>query len=128
MSDLTVARQYANALYSVAARHGSVAAVRTDLAAFAAAVASHPELRTVFETPLVTPRKKRALVDALLSQAGEVASEVARLLTLLADRDRLMLTKEIARAFEERVMDAERAIAADVTTAAESVRSPHGRS
>jgi F-type H+-transporting ATPase subunit delta len=117
LSDLSVARQYANALFTVAERAGSQAAANESLRRFAELVAEHPELQAIFETPIVTPRKKRALVEALVAASGDVSVEVRRLFTLLADRDRLMLLPVIARAYADRVMEADRSVAADVVTA-----------
>lgn len=119
LSDQSVARQYANALFTVASRHERVAAVRHSLRAFSELVTGHAELRTVFETPIVTPRRKRLVIDALVAAGGDSAVEVQRLLTMLADRGRLTLIDGICRAFEDRVMEADRAVEADVTTAVE---------
>ncbi len=117
MSDQSVARQYANALFDVAARHQRVEPVRRDLSAIVTLVADHPDLSAVFAAPLIVPRKKRAVVDALLEQAGDLADEVKRLLGFLADRDRLRLLAAIRGAFEARVMEADKVVAADVVTA-----------
>lgn len=117
MSERTVARQYARALYDVAAREHQVDAVGRDLAGVAALVESYPELKAVFDTPLVTPRKKHALVDALVAAGGPVRPEVSRLLTMLADRDRLRIVGDLAAAYAARVMDAGQAVSADVVTA-----------
>jgi F-type H+-transporting ATPase subunit delta len=110
-------RQYAHALYDVAHRERRVDVVATDLASVAAAVAAHAELRAVFETPMVTPRRKRALIEALMAATGDVAIEVQRLLGILADRDRLALIGEVATAYADRVMEASRITPADVVTA-----------
>jgi F-type H+-transporting ATPase subunit delta len=117
VSARTVARRYANALFVVAQRADRLDPVGRDLAAFAAMVAGHPELQLVLQTPIVTPKKKLALIDALVEATGGLSVEVTRLLALLADRDRLAVIGDIAAAFQERVMDAERAVAADVVTA-----------
>jgi F-type H+-transporting ATPase subunit delta len=113
----SVARQYAQALFQVADRSQRQDAIGRDLEALMQVVDSHAELRAVFETPLVGPRKKRALVDALIAAAPDLGPEIGRLLELLAERDRLMLLGDIARAYRERVMAADRMVAADVTTA-----------
>jgi F-type H+-transporting ATPase subunit delta len=112
-----VVRQYANALYQVATSHQRAEVVGRDLADLARLVDGHAELKAVFETPLVVPRKKRALVDALAAASPDLAIEVRRLLELLADRNRLMLIGEIADAYEQRAMAAARVVAADVVTA-----------
>lgn len=119
MNVQAIARQYANALFTVASRRDRTGDVGRDLAAVVALVAEHTNLRQVFESPAVPARKKRAVVDALLAASGELSDEVSRLLTLLADRNRLPLLNEIAKAFTARVNDAERLIDADVVTAVE---------
>jgi F-type H+-transporting ATPase subunit delta len=113
-----VARQYAQALFTVAEQSHRQEAVGRDLAAFMTALESLPELRAVFETPLVTPRKKRALVGALIEIAPDLGPEIGRLLELLAERDRLMLLGDVTQAYRERVMAADRTVTAAVTTAA----------
>jgi F-type H+-transporting ATPase subunit delta len=113
----SVARQYAHATFDVARRHGRLDAVDRDLAAIAALVASHPELRHVFATPIIPPKKKRALVEALLTAAGDMTSEVKRLLLMLADRDRLMIVGEIAEAYSQRRMVADRQVSAEIRSA-----------
>jgi F-type H+-transporting ATPase subunit delta len=117
VSALSVARQYANALYQVAEAHQRTEPVGRDLADLARLVEQHADLKAVFETPLVVPRKKRALVDALAAASPDITVEVRRLLEMLADRNRLMLVAEIAAAFARRVMAADRVVAADVVTA-----------
>jgi F-type H+-transporting ATPase subunit delta len=113
----SVARQYAQALFKVAERSRRQDEIGRDLEELMRLVDSHAELRAVFETPLVLPRKKRALVDALIAAAPDLGAEVGRLLELLAERDRLMLLGDIARAYRERVLVSERTVAAEVTTA-----------
>ena len=116
MSAQGAVRQYAYALFDVALKHGRVAEVGRDIAAIAALVSDHPDLRDVFATPLVVPRKKHALITALC-HAGGVVGEVERLLALLADRDRLMLVGDVAKAYQARAMEADKAIGATVVTA-----------
>jgi F-type H+-transporting ATPase subunit delta len=117
MSDQSVARQYANALFDVAAKSQRVDVARRDLSAVVALVGEHADLSAVFAAPLIVPRKKRAVVEALLSQIDDLADEVRRLLLFLADRDRLRLLAAIRDAFEARVMDAAKVVSADVVTA-----------
>ena len=118
MSAESVARQYANATFDVARRQDRLDAVGRDLSAVAALVAAHPELSHIFATPIIPAKRKRALVDALVAAAGEMTVEVKRLLQMLADRDRLMIIGEIAEAYADRRMTADRAITAEIRTAA----------
>jgi F-type H+-transporting ATPase subunit delta len=117
VSDRSAARQYAHALFDVAARAQHTEAVGRDLADVAALVANHPELKAVIDTPLVTPRQKRGLIDALIAAGGPMAVEAQRLLELLADRDRLRLLGDVAAAYAARVMDAKQLVSADVVSA-----------
>ena len=119
MSVRSVARQYANALFDVASQSQRVTQVGGDLAAFAQMVAGSPELQAVFLAPTVPARRKRAVVDALLVASRDLAPEVQRLVTMLADRDRLSVLSDVVLAYDERVMEANRIIPADVVTAVE---------
>lgn len=117
MSVESVARQYAHATFDVARRQDRVDAVGKDVTAIAALVAAHPELQHVFAAPIIPPRKKRALVEALLTAAGEMTSEAKQLLLMLADRDRLMIVGQIAEAYTARRMAADRSVNAEIRTA-----------
>lgn len=117
MTARALARRYATALVDVASAAGRREIVARDFAAFAGAVLAHPELEQFFGNGGVPASKKRAVVDALLAKSGETAVEVRRLLSMLADRDRLSLLREIARAVSDRVMTADRVVEADVATA-----------
>ncbi|HET9370083.1 MAG TPA: ATP synthase F1 subunit delta [Vicinamibacterales bacterium] len=113
-----IARRYANALYDVTTKNGSVAQARADLSSVAAVVEGHAELTSVFASPAVPLTKKRAILEQILATSSGLSADVYRLLMLLADRDRLTLVGDVARAFEARVMQAERVMAAEVVTAA----------
>ena len=117
MTANTAARRYAGALFDVVNAAGSLDRARTGLAAVATLIAGHDELRRVLESPAVPQQKKRALLDALLTRLADVGVEVTRLVIMLADRDRLALVAAIAKAFDQRVMEAERVVEARITTA-----------
>jgi F-type H+-transporting ATPase subunit delta len=112
-----VARRYASALFDVASKAATLDGVERDLAAVVGVVTAHDELRRVFEAPGIPAAKKRALVDALLASAGPLQDEVARLLRLLADRDRLGLLAEVGHAFAERLLELRRVVPAEIVTA-----------
>jgi F-type H+-transporting ATPase subunit delta len=113
-----IARRYANALYDVTTKNGSVAQARGDLTAVAELIGGHAELSRVFASPAIPLTKKRAILEQLLASSSGVSAEVSRLLMLLADRDRLGLVGDVARAFATRVMQAEHVLPAEVVTAA----------
>lgn len=115
-SSKSVARNYANALFVVAEKHGRADDVGRDVGALAALVAEHDELRTVFHSPVVTAARKRDLVAALLDRIG-AAIETRRAFELLADNDRLSLIGDVAAAYQARALDASGVVRADLVTA-----------
>jgi F-type H+-transporting ATPase subunit delta len=114
----TAARRYARALFDVVLKQqGNFDRTRQELDDFAALLTGNAGLAAVISNPAVPAAKKRAMVDAILSQAGTVSDPVARTLQLLADRDRLSLVPQLARTFGERVMEHRQIVRAEVTTA-----------
>lgn len=116
MSARSMARRYAAALFDVVQKSGTADRAERDLKAFVDLVKSHDNLQDVFAAP-IAPARKRAVLDALLAASGDMSPEVARLLGLLADRDRLASLDEVAHAFDERLMQLRRIVPAEVTTA-----------
>ena len=62
-------------------------------------------------------QRKRAVIEQLLARAGAVTPTLAKLLLLLAERDRLALLPELARAYESRLMDHAQVVRAELTSA-----------
>ena len=117
MTSRAAAIRYARALFDVSSKEADIEQVGRDVDAFARLVAENPQLERVFANPAIPAPRKRALVDELLSKAGTVTSPVAKLLKLLADRDRLVLLAELAAAYRERLMEHAKIVRAEVVTA-----------
>jgi len=113
------AGRYARALFDVVSKEasGDLDAVESQVQGFADLFAAAPALAGVMSNPAVPVTKKIAVTKALLERAGSVAAPVAKLLLLLAERDRLMLLSDIARVYRDRLMDHRQVIRGDVTTA-----------
>ena len=116
MTDRGIARRYAHALFDVVAADHADQAVR-DLRGFGELLAEHQELRRVLDRPTIPPHRKQAIVEAIVEDGGGVVPEVKRLLSLLADRGRLMAVPAVAEAFAARVMLSQNVVAAEVVTA-----------
>ena len=116
MSQVQVARRYAEALADAASARNELAAVAGDLSALAALVASNKELAYVFETPAVSSDDKLKVVNALVS-AARPHELVANMLRVLVHNNRLYLVRLIDKAFASEVDARSGVIAADVTTA-----------
>jgi F-type H+-transporting ATPase subunit delta len=109
--------RYARALFDVAQKEAGIEDVGRELSAFATLVAGHETLSRVLGNPAVPAPRKRAVVEALLAQSGSISPVVSKLLLMLAERDRLVLLPEMARAYEARLMDHAKVARAELTTA-----------
>jgi F-type H+-transporting ATPase subunit delta len=109
--------RYARALFDVALKESDVQQAGRDLEEFARIVAGHETLGRVLANPGVPAAQKRAIIDQLLQSAGTSSPIVAKLLRLLADRDRLVLLPEIVTAYRARLMEHAKVIRVEVVTA-----------
>ena len=66
--------------------------------------------------PAVPAPRKRAAVAAVIDGA-KLSPAVAKLLVLLAERDRLVLLPDLLAAYRERVLDLRKVVRAEVVTA-----------
>jgi F-type H+-transporting ATPase subunit delta len=114
------ATRYARALFDVA-QHEQVdpVAVHQELIAFNALVSGHESLQRALTNPAVPSAKKRAVVDALFESGGRPNPILARLLLMLAERDRLALLPDLVLAFDRRMMEHRQVVRAQLATAVE---------
>lgn len=112
------AGRYARALFDVVLKEGGdFEQVQADLQQFVDLFAQHPVLGATLGNPAIPASKKAAVARALVERAGTIGPVVGKLILLLAERDRVMLLPEIARIYRERLMDHQKIIRGDVTTA-----------
>lgn len=116
MSERSVARRYAAALFDVTSAQGSSEQAGRDLSAFAGLVAGHEQLKQVLETPAVPAARKKAIIEAL-AQPIRLGDEVRRMLLMLADRDRLAILPDLDTAFAARLLEGRRVMPAEVVSA-----------
>jgi F-type H+-transporting ATPase subunit delta len=117
MTSRAAANRYARALFDVALKEADVEKAQDDLQQFADLVSRHELLSHTLGNPAVPAARKRAVVQALLDRARGTTPVVAKLILLLADRDRLALLPDVATAYRERLMDHQKLIRGEVTTA-----------
>ncbi len=86
-----------------------------DLGAFSNLFTQHPTLAKVLLNPAVPVPRKHAAVAELVKLITPLPM-VAKMVTLLAGRDRLVLLPELLASFRERVLDHRHVVRADVTT------------
>ena len=119
MTSGAAASRYARALFDVVLKEGTdtaVEKVQGELQQFADLFA-RDQLAHILGNPGIPASKKKALAQALIDRAGQVTQPLAKLIVILAEKDRLTLLPGIARAYVERVMDHLKIVRGEVTTA-----------
>ncbi len=116
MTNTTAANRYARALLDVAVKEkADVDHIERELASFVDLLAQYPALERAFLNPVVPVPRKRAAMDALTARST-VLPILAKLLGLLAERDRLVLVPALLAAFRDRLLDHRKVVRAEVTT------------
>jgi F-type H+-transporting ATPase subunit delta len=119
MTIRTAANRYARALLDVAVKEqADLDAVERDLSQFADLLAGNAALREPLLNPVVPVTRKRAAMVELTTRA-HVVGVVAKLLVLLAERDRLAILPDLVAMFRQRLMDHQKVVRAEVTTTSE---------
>lgn len=117
MTNRTAAKRYARALFDVAlAEKTDLSILDRQLAGFNDLLKQHPTLEKVLLNPAVPAPRKREAVAELTARVG-ISPVLAKLLVLLAARDRLILLPELLETFRARLMDHQKVVRAEVTTA-----------
>ena len=116
MTNKTAAMRYARALLDVAIKErADLDQIERDLASVVALFTQYPALAHALLNPVVPVPRKRAAVAELLA-AGPVTPMVAKLVTLLTDRDRLVLIPDLLAGYRDRLLDHRNIVRAEVTT------------
>jgi F-type H+-transporting ATPase subunit delta len=117
VSSRASASRYSRALFDIALQESDPRVAERELTEFNALLQGHDELKRTLASPGVPLTSKRNLLQALVTRVN-CSAPVAKLLLLLAERDRLGLLPDIVDVFRERLMEHEKAVHADITTAA----------
>ncbi|GIV58122.1 MAG: ATP synthase subunit delta [Rhodothermaceae bacterium] len=123
MSEMTVARRYAQALIDEASQEGQRAAVDADVAMLREVLTTSRELQLFFRNPAISRERKQAAVKALFE--GRVAPLTLRFLHLLIEKRREALIDEVLAAYQdlrneqEGIVEAEARVALPLDPASE---------
>lgn len=109
----TIARPYAEAAFGLAKEENAFAAWSEALSAMAAVVAA-PEMKALIGNPALAPAR---LADLIASAAPGLSKSQKDLLSVLAENERLAALTEISAMYETLRNEAERVLAAEVTSA-----------
>ena len=97
MTNQTVARRYAQALYEEAAREQRVESIDEDMALIRESLESSRDLVLFFESPIIARQKKQEVVQALFS--GRVQPMTLNFLRLLIEKQREDLFPDVVQAY-----------------------------
>ena len=117
MSDRSVARRYAAALFEVTRKTGRTDRSGEELLALVRTIEGHDELRRVLESPAIPAQVKKEIISSLLKASGGYSDEVSRLAVMLAERDRLGLLGQLQTVYAERLLADKKIVPAEVVTA-----------
>lgn len=112
-SETLAARRYARALFDLVPA-SERATLRSELQQAVEALAGHPELSQALTSPVRRPDARRKLSAAIFASGS---SWTRRVLDLLAERGRLPLLPQIARAFADLANQADGVVTAQAATA-----------
>jgi len=98
MSQRTVARRYATALYEEADDSGALEDVDDDVLMLRESLESNDELSRFFQSPVIPKEKKESVIQTLLGD--RVDDLLIRFLRLLVHKDRETMTHEVLDAYQ----------------------------
>jgi len=117
MTNRAAAGRYARALVDVAvAEKADLRALDEQLREYVTLLESNPALEAVLLNPAVPAPRKAAVVREIAERSGTQAV-LAKLLALLAERDRFVLLPDVADLYRDRMQDHLKIVRAEVTTA-----------
>lgn len=99
MSDLTVSRRYARALYEEAERQGRTEAVDEDVDMLRQSLEQTHEFARLVESPVIPQNKKKDVFRALLDE--RVDPLTLRFLLLLVEKDRETLLSSLLNTYQD---------------------------
>jgi F-type H+-transporting ATPase subunit delta len=113
----TAAGRYARALLDVASREAAdLETIGRELDDFLTFFRQQPALEHLMLNPAVPAPRKRAAMEQITARSG-FTTVVAKLLVLLADRDRLALLRDVAAIYHDALADRQNIVRAEVTSA-----------
>jgi F-type H+-transporting ATPase subunit delta len=116
MTNRTAANRYARALLDVSLKEAvDPTQVESELASIVGLFEQNQTLQKVLLNPAVPAPRKQSAVAEIARQAS-LLDVVRKLLTLLAERDRLIILPELLAAFRDRLMEHQNVVRAEVTT------------
>ena len=117
MQEITVARNYAEALFELALADGDPESYRDALSRFAAIAEEEADFRLFLETPLLEPSVKKRVIGEVFK--GRIPDRLLHFLYIVIDKRRARVLPGIAHEFASLVDEHYGRLLVEITTAAE---------
>lgn len=117
MQEITVARNYAEALFELASADGEPELYGEALSQFVSVIEAERDFRLFLETPLLEPRAKKEVIGEVFG--GRIPDRVLHFLYVLIDKRRARVLPQIAEEFAALVDEHFGRLLAEITIAAE---------
>ncbi|MHB1125888.1 MAG: F0F1 ATP synthase subunit delta [Bacillota bacterium] len=118
MSDQTIARRYAQALFNIAGEKDQLDQIDAELKNVVEAVHDHPGLKKLVEHKLVRPDQKKEIFRRIFQD--KISQTVLKFLFLVLDKRRELYLEQIYRQFEIYANQTRGMVEAEVRTAVET--------
>ncbi len=118
MNITTISNRYARALADIVTERGETSEVTSDLNSFAQIMAQHAQLRDVFASPVIPAKRKRGVLNDLLSRL-KLRPTANNFLQLLLSNSRLPELDQMLRALSRELDARANIVSAEITTARE---------
>jgi F-type H+-transporting ATPase subunit delta len=117
MTSRTAAARYARALLDVATTESAdLETTGRELDEFIAFLGQQPVLERLMLNPAVPAPRKRAAMEEIVKVAA-LSPIVSKILVLLADRDRLMLLRDVSATYRDLLAERQNVVHAELTSA-----------
>ncbi|GAB1418827.1 ATP synthase F1 subunit delta [Bacteroidales bacterium] len=115
MKQTLLAKRYAKALFELALSENLSDKVNTDMELLAAVMNENRELRRVMANPLITPQRKKSLMNELFGSRFNPLS--IKFVTILVKKGREQILAEVAGQYQEIFLEHNNIALVDLTTA-----------
>ena len=120
MTNRAAAARFARALFDVS-RASDPEKTGRELNGFVGLVGNNPDLLRTLTSPALPPTVKQKIVAELL-KLQPLSGPLGRVLVILAERDQLGIVPLIAESYQQRLLDYQQVVRAEVTTAVAAER------
>jgi len=112
----TIAKRYARAFFEIAEEAKQLEKYYKELSGFSAIIDGNEDLKEFLANPIFDQNEKKAVIESIL-QKTDISGITANFLKLLADKQRIVILKDICDTYMEMMDEALKTVRVSVKTA-----------